>query len=285
MDSIYKSKLAQVFFSLLRTAPLFVMASMAFRLIFIVMQVASIWFIFSWVGGNVNPNILELIGAPLSSYIYPCLGAAGFVCATVFSLISKICALKGVFKFETRIARKSLAVNEKLTKGDLKNMAKLIISFLEVVVPLGLIFFVSLLWVLITPYSIILVFLIVVSGVWMLKKGAIFSASRYKNLASRNQLEAYVDSEEQRGFYKILLLPNYVSLALITVIAVSMLLSLVATKLYFDSMGGHVGYMSILTAVAFLQMKSFASIVLRAGAYNKSLTAVHRVVITKEALV
>ena len=109
----------------------------------------------------------------------------------------------------------------------------------------------------------------------------IFSAKRYRPVVTRSKLESYVGSEEHFGFYKILLLPNYITLALMTIVAVSIVLSLIATKLYFASHGSQVGYMAILTGVAFLQIKSFASIILRAGAYNKSLTAVHDAVTAK----
>lgn len=282
MHSFYKSKLAPVLVSFVKSAPIFVLASMGFRFLFIGMQVISIWFIFGWVGGSVNQQVLDLVGLPVSSYIYPCIGAAGFICSTVFSLFSKICALKATFKFERAVAEKSMVLKAILTKGDLKNIVKLMISVLDVVVPLGLIFAVSVLWAFITPYTLILAFFILLSGVWFLRKGVGFSAKRYKPVPTRIKLDSYVGSEEHLGFYKILLLPNYITLVLITIVAVSIVLSLIATKLYFASHGSQVGYMAILTGVAFLQIKSFASIILRAGAYNKSLAAVHDVVVAKK---
>ena len=282
MHSFYKSKLAPVLVSFVKSDPIFVMASMGCRFLFITMQVISIWFIFGWVGGHVNQHVLDLVGLPAESYVYPCVGALGFICSTVFSLFSKICALKATFKFERAVAEKSVALKAILTKGDLKNIVKLMISVLDVVVPLGLIFAVSVLWAFITPYTLILAFFILLSGVWFLRKGVGFSAKRYKPVSARIKLDSYVGSEEHLVFYKILLLPNYITLVLITIIAVSIVLSLIATKLYFASHGSQVGYMAILTGVAFLQIKSFASIILRAGAYNKSLTAVHGVVVAKK---
>lgn len=282
MRSLYKSKLAPVLVSFVRSAPILVLASMGFRFLFIAMQVVSIWFIFGWVGGHVNQHVVDLVGVPAESYVYPCIGSLGFICSTVFSFFSKICALKATFKFERLVVEKNVALKVVMTKGDLKNIVKLMISVLDVVVPLGLIIAVSVLWAFITPYTLILVFFILFSGVWFLKKGVGFSAKHYKPVSTRNKLDSYVGSEEHLGFYKILLLPHYITMVLIAIIAVSIVLSLIATKMYFASHGSQVGHMAILTGVAFLQIKSFASIILRAGAYNKSLAAVHSVVIAKK---
>jgi len=255
---------------------------MGFRFLFIAMQVLSIWFIFGWVGGSVNGHVLGIIGLPASSYVYPCIGAAGFIASTVFSLLSKICALKATLKFEQVVVLKSIALEAIVTKGDLKNIVKLLISVLDIVVPLGLIFAVSVLWVIITPYTLILLVFFLFSGVWFLKKGVGFSAKRYKPVTVRNKLDSYLGSEEHLGFYKILLLPNYIMLVLIAVIAVSIVLSIIATKIYFDLYGASVGHMAILTGVALLQIKSFNSIILRAGAYNKSITVINGVLVTKK---
>lgn len=262
-----------------------VLASMGFRFLFIAMQVVSIWFIFGWVGGHVNPHVLELVGLPAESYVYPCFGALGFICSTLFSLFSKVCALKATLKFERFIVEKNTTLQIALNKGDLKNIVKLMISVLDVVVPLGLITAVSVLWALITPYTLILVLFILLFGVWFLKKSVGFSAKRYKLVSVRNRLDSYMGSEEHLGFYKILLLPNYIALVLVAIIGVSIVLSLIATRLYFASHGSQVGYMAILTGVAFLQIRSFASIILRAAAYNKSLAAVHSVVTAKKVTV
>lgn len=282
MLSLYKSKLVPVLVGFVRSAPILVLTSMGFRFLFIAMQVLSIWFIFGWVGGSVNEHVLDIIGLPAASYVYPCIGAAGFIASTAFSLLSKICALKATLKFEQVVVEKSIALGAIVTKGDLKNIVKLTISVLDIVVPLGLIFAVSVLWVIITPYILILLVFILFLGVWFLKKGVGFSAKRYKPVAVRNKLDSYLGSEEHLGFYKILLLPNYIALVLIAVIAVLIVLSIIATKMYFDLHGTSVGRMAILTGVALLQIKSFNSIILRAGAYNKSLTAIHGVLVTKK---
>ncbi|MCQ4268865.1 hypothetical protein NAV28_16710 [Pseudomonas stutzeri] len=285
MHNLYRSKLVPVLVSFVKSAPMLVLASMGFRFLFIAMQVVSIWFIFGWVGGHVNPHVLELVGLPAESYVYPCFGALGFICSTLFSLFSKVCALKATLKFERFIVEKNTTLQIALNKGDLKNIVKLMISVLDVVVPLGLITAVSVLWALITPYTLILVLFILLFGVWFLKKSVGFSAKRYKLVSVRNRLDSYMGSEEHLGFYKILLLPNYIALVLVAIIGVSIVLSLIATRLYFASHGSQVGYMAILTGVAFLQIRSFASIILRAAAYNKSLAAVHSVVTAKKVTV
>lgn len=260
-----------------------VLTSMGFRFLFIAMQVLSIWFIFGWIGGGVNEHALDAIGLPAASYVYPCIGAAGFISSTLFSLLSKISALKATFRFEKVVIEQSFANGFVLTKGDLKNIVKLMISILDIAVPLGMIFAVSILWLFITPYTLVLLVFFIFAGIWFLKKGVGFSAKRYRVSSPRNNIDSYFGSEEHLGFYKILLLPNYITLVLVAIVAVSIVLGIIAAKLYFSSHGSQVGYMAILTGVAFLQIRSFGNVVLRAGAYNKSLAAVHEVLFSKKA--
>jgi len=282
MLSVFKSKLAFVLLFLLKSAPVLSVSSMGFRFLFLGTQVVSIWFIFSWVGGSVNQYVMMLVGLPETSYVYPGIGAAGFIGSTIFSLLSKVCALKATYKFEKELVKKNEIANEKLTKGDLKNIVKLMVSSLDSVVPLTLITCVSVLWVAITPYVLILIFLVFLAGLWFVKKGVGISAKRYKSVTTRSKLDSYIGSEEHSNFYKILLLPSYLTLALISVIAISVTTSLIATKVYFASHASPIGHMAILTGVAFLQIRSFISIILRAGAYNKSLTAIYRVLASKQ---
>lgn len=283
MLSLYKSKLVPVLISFVRSAPILVITSMGFRFLFIAMQVLSIWFIFGWVGGKVNGHVLDIIGLPAVSYVYLCIGAAGFISATLFSLLSKISILKATFKFERVVVEQSLVNGVIVTKGDLKSIVKLIISIMDVAVPLGMILLVSALWLFITPYSLLLFVFFILVGTWFLKKGVGFSAKRYRVVSARNKINSYFGSEEHLAFYRILLLPNYITLISVVIVAVSIVVSIVAAKLYFASHGGQVGYMAILTGVAFLQVRSFGNVVLRAGAYNKSLAAIYDVLIAKKA--
>lgn len=282
MRSLYKSKLVPVLVSFISSAPVFVTTSMGFRFLFIAMQVLSVWFIFGWVGGDVNEHVLSVVGLPAASYVYLCIGAAGFIVSTVSSFLSKICALKATLKFESFVVERSFFLEVPVTKGDLKSIVKLLISVLDVIVPLGVIFTVSVLWVLITPYALVLFVFVLLSGVWILKKSVGFSAKRYKCVVMRGKLDRYLGSEEHLGFYKILLLPNYITLVLMSVMAVSIVLSIIAAKVYSDLHGASVGHMAILTGVALLQIKSFNGIILRAGAYNKSIAVIYGVLTAKK---
>ncbi|WP_085920298.1 hypothetical protein [Halomonas sp. CSM-2] len=282
MPNLYKSKLTTVLVRFVKTAPLLVFASIGFRLLFILLQVASIWFVFGWIGGSVNPFIMKLVGMPVGSYVYPCIGALGFIGSTFFLLIGKICSLKATFKFENYIVKNNINMKSSVTKGDLKNLVKLMISVIDVMVPISLIVAVSALWVFITPYMLILIFLMLCLGIWLIRKGVGFSAKRYKTTPTRKNIDSYVGSDEHIGFYKMLLLPNYIMLASMSIIAVAIVSSLIATKIYFSSYGEQIGYMAILTGVAFLQMRSFSTIIVRAGAYNKSLSLIYNAVFSKK---
>lgn len=261
-----------------RTAPLLFLASLGCRLFFILLQMASLWIIFSWVSGSVNAYFLEIVGQSADSYIYPGIGAAGLIGSTCFSLLSKMLALESTCKFEAKVVERNSSLNLPLTKGDLKNIVKLMISVLDIIIPLMLIVVVACLWTAITPYTLLIFSLVLFIGVWTSKKGVKFSANSFKNITATGQLNEYIGGHEHRRFYKILLLPHYVSLVIISMVAISVALSLVATKIYFNSHGMSIGHMAIITGVAFLQMKSFAGIIVRAGAYNKSLSAIHKII-------
>ncbi|MDT4878299.1 hypothetical protein FQZ97_1138890 [compost metagenome] len=123
-----------------------------------------------------------------------------------------------------------------------------------------------------------MVFILAALGGWVSKKGVIFSARKYKALHSKGKLDEYLGGGEHLSFYRILLLPSYISLVAIVIVSVSIVLSMIATKIYFSSHGLSIGHTAILTGVAFLQAKSMTSIILRAGAYNKSLSAIYNVI-------
>ncbi|MCM1566297.1 MAG: hypothetical protein NC238_10185 [Dehalobacter sp.] len=278
MRNLYKSKLMPVLIYFFRAAPLLFLASLGCRLFFILLQMASIWIVFSWVSGSVNAYFLEIVGQPADSYIYPGVGAAGLIGSTCFSLLSKMLALESTYKFEAKIVERNSSLHFPLTKGDLRNIVKLMISVLDIIIPLMLIVIVACLWTVITPYTLLIVGLVLFIGAWASKQGVKFSANSFKNITATGRLNEYIGGHEHRRFYKILLLPNYVSLVIISMVSVSVALSLVATKIYFTSHGMNIGHMAIITGVAFLQMKSFAGIIVRAGAYNKSLSVVHNII-------
>ncbi|MGQ7818399.1 hypothetical protein ACUTAH_22445 [Metapseudomonas furukawaii] len=278
MRSFYKSKLASVFIEFMKASPILVIASMGFRILFLMLQALSVWVIFTWISGGVNKRLAEFIDLPADSYVYLCVGAVAFCVSTLVSLLSRVCILRGARNFERILIDKGDLSLFSVTKGDLKNIIKLLVSVADAMVPAFILVVVSLAWVYITAYAAAFVAVLLVAGVWVLKRGAAFSAKRYKFESSKRGLEGYVDSEEHRGFYSALILPSYVFAVSIFVVSCSIVLTIVAAKYYLSSHEERVSHIAILTGVAILQIRSFSGIVLRAGAYSKSLTRVYDVV-------
>lgn len=272
---LFKGRLVRLFFLLMKISPISVAASLFFKGLFLLAQILSITTIFSWSMGHVRPALVGLTGYPPDSVIYPCLAACCFVASSIFLLISKKVALSATMSLEKLILSHYIPGKKTcLTPGDLNNIVKLMLSLLDSIVPIALIFCVSVAWGYIEPFTVVIVLLIVVFFIWLMRKGVSFSAGRYREVKSSSGIESYYGSERHVRFYKILILPQYISIASTTVVSLALVFSIISAKIYLENHSSLPAKLMLVTGVAFLQSRSFVGIVLRAGAYNKSLVAV-----------
>lgn len=277
MNNIFKGKIVHILSILIKSSPQSVFFSMLFKALFLITQVASIGLIMSWALGHVKPFLVDIVGNDIDSIIYPSIGAFGFVASSVFSFFSKYFALKSTYNLEKKIIDRLVYSDTKLIPGNLKNVVKLMLAIVDNVVPIILLLGVSLVWAYIVPYSIIFVFLLLVAWLWILRRGVGISAKRYAGKRSRISVEEYIESEEHAQFYKILILPNYIFILLLFIISVSLVFTLSIAKSVIIDSSGVSTYLILLTGIAIIQTKSFVGIVLRVGAYNKSLICVDKV--------
>jgi hypothetical protein len=277
MVNLFKSKLISLFIVLFRTSPFFVLASMFFKGLFLLTQVVSLMLIIGWAMGSVRAVIVEVIGVPPESVLFPCIGAAGFVLSTLFSLFSKQCALKATSAFETHILGKFDPNDHSLSSGDLNSIVKLMISIVDSVVPIVLILGVSVAWAVVKPYSVLIILILMSLMFWIIKKGIRFSSKRFRLKMIRPDIKDYVESDQHERFYGILLTSHYISIGMTIIISISLVISLVTAKEFLDFNSGYAARLLLVTGVAFLQARSFVGIIMRTGAYNKSLVTVHNI--------
>lgn len=267
----FQSKLLRLIILLIKTSPGLTSVSIFAKAAFLLSQLASILLIFSWINGSVPAMLVNLVGLPKASNGYAFIGAAGLISSSVLALLSKKYALQAILQVEKKILSEMSFSGVKVNKGDLKNMVKVLLSVTDVIVPIMLMLAVVIAWSIVTPYSMFAIAVLAVLALLLMKKGVSFSAKRYQPSKIRTQLSEYFGSDEHRSFYRILIMPNYIGVAMLSLIAGGIIFSVLAARVYLD---GHETYAHILiiaTAVSFLQARSFVGIILRTGAYNRSL--------------
>ncbi len=272
---LLNGKLVSLIVLLLRTSPGTTLVSIVAKAAFLLMQLASILLIFSWINQSVPEPLIALTGFQANSNGFALMAAAGLVLSSAMALLSKKMALKGTVKVERVIIGRLGERPNGLQKGDLKNIVKVLLSVTDVIVPMMLMVAVVATWIIITPYSAVAIGGLAVVALPLMKKGVSFSAKRYKPGKARIPLPDYLDSDEHLSFYKIMIMPNYIGLAMFTLISFGIILSVMAAKVYFDGQETFAHLLIIATAVAFLQARAFVGIILRTGAYNRSITKVY----------
>lgn len=275
---LLNGKLVSLIVLLVRTSPGYTLISILAKAAFLLMQLASILLMFSWINQSVPKPLIALTGLAADSNWYAFMAAAGLVLSSAMSLLSKKMALKGTMKVERVILARVNETHAGLQKGDLKNIVKVLLSVTDIIVPVMLMVAVIIGWVVVTPYSAIAIGVLAVLALPLMRRGVSFSAKRYKPGKARIALPDYLDSEEHQSFYKIMIMPNYIGLAMFTLISGGIIFSVMAAKVYFDGQETFAHILIIATAVAFLQARSFVGIILRTGAYNRSITKVHDII-------
>lgn len=254
---------------------------MALKVSFLVVQLGSIWLIFYWVTGNVPSALVEKTGVPVESYFYAFLGAGLLFLSSLLGLASRFVALKATLRLEKVILAEVRAKEFPLLPGDLKNIVKVMLSLIDITVPVLLIIAVIVCWSLVLPYSLLAVLVLLVIGFVAIRSGVGYSAGKYRRTGKRVSIAEYLSSNEHISFYRVLLLPNYISMVIFGVISISIVLSVYIARQYFDGGSWYTDLLMIATAITFLQMRSFAGIIQRVGAYSDSLAKIDKILLPK----
>lgn len=281
MGSVLNGRLPRLIALFFRSAPLYVLLAMALKVSFLVVQLGSIWLIFYWVTGNVPSALVEKTGVPVESYFYAFLGAGLLFLSSLLGLASRFVALKATLRLEKVILAEVRAKEFPLLPGDLKNIVKVMLSLIDITVPVLLIIAVIVCWSLVLPYSLLAVLVLLVIGFVAIRSGVGYSAGKYRRTGKRVSIAEYLSSNEHISFYRVLLLPNYISMVIFGVISISIVLSVYIARQYFDGGSWYTDLLMIATAITFLQMRSFAGIIQRVGAYSDSLAKIDKILLPR----
>jgi len=274
---IFRNSVSRLVSLLFRVSPAQVILSMFFKVAFLATQLGSIWLTFYWVAGSIPTALVSSSGISPESNVWAFIGAGGLFLSSLISLMSKALALKATFRFEKVILESGRIEEVSLLPGDLKNGVKVLLSLIDVTVPILLIVSLVVFWAIVNPYSILVIVALFFIGVFALKRGVNFSAGKYVRTGKRARITEYLESDEHNAFYKIMMLPSYISAVTFATISVSIIASVLLAKEILASGSLYVDFILIATAITFLQMRSFVGVIQRLGAYKPSLSKLNKI--------
>jgi len=268
LKSFLNNRVIYLFYLLVSLAGFRVALSLITKATFIGFQVLALWLTISWLSGTVLPSVKELLEFDDASIVYPVISGVLLFLASLASFVSRLIALQSINKLEDYIFG---AINrEDVLVSDYRNITKLLLALMDALIPLTLIIVVLIAWLVKLPELMPLLTLLVVLISLLLRVGARFSRTRFKYPVKRAKNIEYIGSDEHQKFYRILMLPQYLSLATYGLISVAMVGIVISTQ--YMSVGGNVGLglLPIATALALLQFKSFVGLLVRLGVYSGS---------------
>jgi len=272
MKKLFDTKVVVLVKLMLRLTPLQLFFSLFLKASFILLQISAIWIMVSWIGGKVLPRVQEVVGLDSSSYIYLAIAACALILASACSFGAKLVSLHCVKKAEiyvSQLAGKSAG----LLASDFRNLSKFLMSIIDAFMPLTFIVSVVIAWIVVVPAALLPLTVVAIFIVFCFKKAVGFSAKTFRRGKREAATQEYIGSVEHQQFYRILMVPHYISLATYSLIAVGMVIVLIAIK-RFTIEHLELGLLPIASALALLQFKSFAVLLVRYGAYYSNTTKV-----------
>jgi hypothetical protein len=266
LKTLYKGNLSYLYFLLLRLAPLRLIWVFLFKVLFILFQVSAISLIVSWYRGHIPDLLVTWIAVPTESNVYPGVSASLLVFASFCSLLARKLSLSSILKVEKYIEER---IGETLKPSTYKSIVKVLLSMIDLLVPLVFIAAVSIVWLVLYPVSLVPVLFFVFIFVLVMKRTALISIGVMKKDGGRSDAE-YISSGEHDKFFRILMLPQYLNFAIYLLMAALIFVLAVFIKNYFVY-SHQLMILSIVTALAVLRLKSFLGIIVRIGAYYRSI--------------
>lgn len=275
MIRFFDSSVVYLLRLLLSQAPTGVFSAIVFKGLFILFQVSAIWIMIAWVSGTMPLAVKELVQFNDSSYIYLGIAWAMLIAASIAAFFSRWLALRSITKLERYIGEKTKGKG--LILSDYRSLTKIMLGLTDAFVPLIFIGAVLVAWLIVMP-ELILPFVILGIAVGLFfRKGVRFSASRFKTTGRRIKPEEYIGSDEHKKFHQILMVSQYITLAVYTLIATSLVVALILIQSFAENLHS-LGLLPVATAVALLQFKSFVSLLVRLGAYASSMSKLAQLV-------
>lgn len=267
MIAIQKNNLFGLLGLLFRQAFFRVLGALAFKLYFILFQVASVWVIISWLNGSVIDVVQQLVGQDVTSFIYPLLASASLILAALCGFAARALGISSIKKVEVYVSKEVVAGN--LLASDYRNMCKLLLALIEALVPALFIISVAFSWVFFYPILLVPIISLVALVLFVFVKGVRLSEGNFSTNGKRTKPEDYIGSDEYKRFYRVLMVPQYFSIIIYILMSVGILgVAYSIRNFSFDEFD--LSILPIVSALALLQLKSFIGLLVRFGAYYRN---------------
>ena len=249
-----------------------VFLSALFKSMFITAQAASLWLLIGWARGALPDFVVRLHIIEDESALYPFFCSLVFIASAFFSLFSKFLCIRSVQNLEADLF---FRINTDFpSSSEWRNVAKLMISIVDSVIPLLLMIIVLSAWVVIFPvlflpilFALLILLAIPAAGVKLTKKA--FNMPR-----KRVNKDSYLGSPEYARFYRLLINPQIITVGVYGVVAIVVSLVAYLMKTYPVEIDG-IEALPLITIIAFLQMKSMIGLIVRWGVYSDCALVVH----------
>ncbi len=277
MKKLLKNSTFYLFRLMFRLAHTGVIGAIIFKGVFILLQVIAVWMMISWISGSMLPAVKDIVQLDDSSYVYLAIAWLVMVSSSVSAFFSRWLALRSIRRLEIHIFE--LTQGSGLVVSDYRNLSKVMLAITDAFVPIIFICGVSLVWLVKIPELMLPFMVLVILLALFFRKVVRFSAFTFKNKGRRVKPEEYIGSNEHQNFYQILMVSQYISLAIYTLIATGIVATLVLIHSFSNNLL-NLGLLPVATALALLQFKSFVSLLVRLGAYASNASRVARLVIS-----
>jgi len=265
MKKLLNTKVAVLVRLMLKLTPIQLFIALLLKACFISLQVAAIWLMISWVGGKPLPLVQTLVAHDPSSYIYLAISACALILASVFSFGARWVTLRCVKRAETYVFHRA-GKKGGLLASDFRNLSKFLMSIIDAFMPMAFIVSVVIAWIIVVPAALLPLAAVAFFIVFSFKKAVVFSERTFRPGKRVAAPQEYIGSVEHQKFYRILMVPQYISLVTYILIAVGMVIVLASVK-QLETESFELGFLPVASALALLQFKSFAVLLVRYGAY------------------
>jgi len=271
-----QSVLFWMWFILCRS-PLSIFLSLFARICFISFQAIAILILIGWLTGEVNFRIAGIFGFRQEGISYPILSGSMMLMASIFGIISRKMAIYTIRKIE--IYAVNLDSTSQLTISDLRSFAKIMLALIDTLIPILLLLLTSIAWLWYFPWLTPFLILVAVGLFFLYRAIAKYSEKQIRAPSEKFSNIEYLTSAQRHRFYKILILPHYITLITYFLLASFVVIfSIVLVGINDESARAEIQILSIVTAIATFQLKSLVTVVVRIGAYGESSRKVAKVV-------
>lgn len=253
---------------------IFVFVAVVFRAGGIACQATSISLLVGWLANNVPEVLLITFGIQSDNLVIPLFAAGVFFLSSVSAILSKIITLRGVHNFEKYIfLEKNLS---KITIAEFGGLTKVLLAVVDSIMPLVFLVIVCFLWILKFPILLPVMIAFILSVIFLGRSAISFVVKSHRSNVDRLKSErslakevVYSKAASDRALYKMIILPQYLSIFIYFVIAALLVTSIVMMKQFPVTEQDLLSrFLPIGTLIAALQLKSIISLITKVGIFS-----------------